>query len=79
MAGVTGPGAADEKDKKEMLPVTPLGRYLKVLHELVGVPVRRLRRADGSGRSYAKILISSSEPSCLVTRESVSRVVINCK
>ena len=31
MAGVTGPAAADEKDKKEMLPVTPLGRYLKVL------------------------------------------------
>jgi len=31
MAGVTAPGAADEKDKKEMLPVTPLGRYLKVL------------------------------------------------
>ena len=31
MAGVTAPGAADEKEKKEMLPVTPLGRYLKVL------------------------------------------------
>jgi Protein of unknown function (DUF1549)/Protein of unknown function (DUF1553)/Planctomycete cytochrome C len=31
MAGVTGPGAPDEKNKKEMLPVTPLGRYLKVL------------------------------------------------
>jgi hypothetical protein len=30
MAGVTGP-PADPKDKKEMLPVTPLGRYLKVL------------------------------------------------
>jgi hypothetical protein len=30
MAGVTGP-AADPKEKKEMLPVTPLGRYLKVL------------------------------------------------
>ena len=31
MAGVTAPGGADEKEKKEMLPVTPLGRYLKVL------------------------------------------------
>jgi Protein of unknown function (DUF1549)/Protein of unknown function (DUF1553)/Planctomycete cytochrome C len=31
MAGVTAPGGADAKDKKEMLPVTPLGRYLKVL------------------------------------------------
>jgi hypothetical protein len=32
MAGVTGPaGAAAEEDKKKMLPVTPLGRYLKVL------------------------------------------------
>jgi hypothetical protein len=33
MAGVTGPGgsAGSEDDKKKMLPVTPLGRYLKVL------------------------------------------------
>jgi cytochrome c553 len=31
MAGVTTPGGADAKEKKEMLPVTPLGRYLKVL------------------------------------------------
>ena len=31
MAGVTAPGGADAKDTKEMLPVTPLGRYLKVL------------------------------------------------
>ncbi len=31
MAGVTAPGGADAKDRKEMLPVTPLGRYLKVL------------------------------------------------
>lgn len=31
MAGVTTPGGADAKDKQEMLPVTPLGRYLKVL------------------------------------------------
>ena len=30
MAGVTAPGG-DAKEKKEMLPVTPLGRYLKVL------------------------------------------------
>ena len=30
MAGVTG-AAADPKEKKELLPVTPLGRYLKVL------------------------------------------------
>jgi cytochrome c553 len=31
MAGVTMPGGASEDDKKKMLPVTPLGRYLKVL------------------------------------------------
>jgi len=31
MAGVTKPGGATEDDKKKMLPVTPLGRYLKVL------------------------------------------------
>ena len=31
MAGVTIPGGASEDDKKKMLPVTPLGRYLKVL------------------------------------------------
>ena len=31
MAGVMAPGGAEAKDKKEMLPVTPLGRYLKVL------------------------------------------------
>jgi hypothetical protein len=32
MAGVMGPGgAAPEEEKKKMLPVTPLGRYLKVL------------------------------------------------
>lgn len=31
MAGVTKPGAGPEDDKKKMLPVTPLGRYLKVL------------------------------------------------
>ena len=29
--GRHGPGGGDAKDKKEMLPVTPLGRYLKVL------------------------------------------------
>jgi hypothetical protein len=31
MAGVTKPGGAADDDKKKMLPVTPLGRYLKVL------------------------------------------------
>ena len=31
MAGVTKPGGGPEDDKKKMLPVTPLGRYLKVL------------------------------------------------
>jgi len=31
MAGVTKPGGTTEDDKKKMLPVTPLGRYLKVL------------------------------------------------
>jgi cytochrome c553/mono/diheme cytochrome c family protein len=31
MAGVTKPGGGSEDDKKKMLPVTPLGRYLKVL------------------------------------------------
>jgi hypothetical protein len=32
MAGVIGPGGAAAGDeKKKMLPVTPLGRYLKVL------------------------------------------------
>ena len=31
MAGVTGPARPTRKNKKEMLPVTPLGRYLKVL------------------------------------------------
>ena len=31
MAGVGGTDAADAKARKEMLPVTPLGRYLKVL------------------------------------------------
>jgi hypothetical protein len=31
MAGVTKPGGSSEDDKKKMLPVTPLGRYLKVL------------------------------------------------
>ena len=31
MAGVTKPGDKSEDDKKKMLPVTPLGRYLKVL------------------------------------------------
>jgi hypothetical protein len=31
MAGVTTPGGAEAKEKKEMLPVTPLGRYVKVL------------------------------------------------
>ena len=31
MAGVTKPGGGADDDKKKMLPVTPLGRYLKVL------------------------------------------------
>ena len=32
MAGVMKPGGGgSEDDKKKMLPVTPLGRYLKVL------------------------------------------------
>jgi mono/diheme cytochrome c family protein len=31
MAGVTKPGEKGDDDKKKMLPVTPLGRYLKVL------------------------------------------------
>jgi hypothetical protein len=31
MAGVTKPGSGPEEEKKKMLPVTPLGRYLKVL------------------------------------------------
>jgi hypothetical protein len=31
MAGVTTPGGGPEDEKKKMLPVTPLGRYLKVL------------------------------------------------
>jgi cytochrome c553 len=31
MAGVTKPAAGPDDDKKKMLPVTPLGRYLKVL------------------------------------------------
>jgi len=31
MAGVTKPGGGSDDDKKKMLPVTPLGRYLKVL------------------------------------------------
>ena len=31
MAGVTKPAGGSEDDKKKMLPVTPLGRYLKVL------------------------------------------------
>ena len=31
MAGVTMPGGGEAKEKKELLPVTPMGRYLKVL------------------------------------------------
>jgi Protein of unknown function (DUF1553) len=31
MAGVSGAGGASDDDKKKMLPVTALGRYLKVL------------------------------------------------
>jgi hypothetical protein len=31
MAGVTKPGGAPEDEQKKLLPVTPLGRYLKVL------------------------------------------------
>ena len=42
MAGVVPGAARKDEEKKKLLPVTPLGRYLKVLLQLERVPVLEL-------------------------------------
>ena len=52
MAGVMPPAPGAEPAKKP-LPVTPLGRYLKILLEFVGVRIHRLTKLVSSAKLEA--------------------------
>ena len=71
MAGVV-PGAARKDDeKKKLLPVTPLGRYVKVLLELERVPVRRI---DAMPMSPLPERATSHRSRTVTRREALCRI-----